>query len=103
MQMNRLEPGAASALLATLAGWQYDEQRGAITHTFVFADFTQAFAFMTQLALFAERHDHHPEWSNVYNKVSITLTTHDANGLTQRDIDLAHYADQAYQRFIPSL
>jgi 4a-hydroxytetrahydrobiopterin dehydratase len=97
--MNKLDKQQALTLLAALPQWQYDEARGAITREFRFADFAQAFAFMTRIALAAEKRDHHPEWSNVYNRVSITLTTHDAGGLTQRDIDLAGVADQAYARF----
>jgi len=97
--MNKLEKPQALTLLAALPQWQYDEARGAITREFRFADFAQAFAFMTQIALAAEKRDHHPEWSNVYSRVRITLTTHDAGGLTQRDIDLAGVADQAYARF----
>jgi len=97
--MNKLEKPQALPLLAALPQWQYDEARGAITREFRFADFAQAFAFMTQIALAAEQRNHHPEWSNVYNRVRITLTTHDAGGLTQRDIDLAGVADQAYARF----
>lgn len=97
--MNKLDKQQALPLLAALPQWQYDEARGAITREFRFADFAQAFAFMTEIALAAEKRDHHPEWSNVYNRVSITLTTHDAGGLTQRDIDLAGVADQAYARF----
>ena len=61
----------------------------------MFPDFNRAFAFMTQVALAAEKADHHPEWSNVYNKVRVTLTTHDAGGVTQKDLDLAHVADEA--------
>ena len=98
--MKKLEPEVAAELLATLPDWKYDDRRGAITRECAFADFTQAFAFMTQIALVAEKRDHHPEWSNVYNKVVITLTTHDADGLTQRDIDLARYADEAFGRFV---
>lgn len=98
--MKKLEPEVAAQLLATLPDWKHDVSRGAITRECVFADFTQAFAFMTQVALVAEKRDHHPEWSNVYNKVVITLTTHDADGLTQRDIDLARYADGAFDRFM---
>lgn len=100
--MNKFESDVVTGLLATLENWMHDDQRGAITREFVFADFTQAFAFMTQVALVAEKRDHHPEWSNVYNKVAITLTTHDADGLTQRDIDLARYADRAFARCMPS-
>jgi len=97
--MNKFDQQQALTLLTALPRWQYDEARGAITREFRFADFAQAFAFMTQIALAAEKLDHHPEWSNVYNRVRITLTTHDAGGLTQRDIDLAGVADQAYARF----
>ena len=97
--MNKFDQQQALTLLTALPRWQYDEARGAITREFRFADFAQAFAFMTQIALAAEKRDHHPEWSNVYNRVRITLTTHDAGGLTQRDIDLAGVADQAYARF----
>lgn len=97
--MKKLDADSAARLLATLPGWTHDAARDAITRQFVLADFAQAFAFMTQIALVAEKRDHHPEWFNVYNKVNITLTTHDAQGLTQRDIDLARYADEAYARF----
>ncbi len=97
--MKKLEPELAATLLATLAAWRHDAQRNAISREFVFADFAQAFSFMTQIALAAEKCNHHPEWSNVYNKVAITLTTHDANGLTQRDIDLARYVDACFARF----
>ena len=78
--------------------WAKDPKRDAITREFVFPDFNRAFAFMTQIALAAEKADHHPEWSNVYNKVRVTLTTHDAGGVTQKDLDLARFADEAYAR-----
>lgn len=97
--MEKLESVVAAKLLAALPHWRHDARRGAITREFVFADFVQAFAFMTQVALAAEKRDHHPEWRNVYNTVLITLTTHDAGGLTQRDIDLARHADAAFERF----
>lgn len=97
--MTRLSPDRAREQLATLRQWHHDDTLGAITRTFVFADFVQAFAFMTELALVAEKHNHHPEWFNVYNRVAITLTTHDAGGLTERDIDLARAADAAFERF----
>ena len=97
--MKALDADAARALLATLPAWQHDAQRGAIQRSFRFADFSQAFGFMAELALVAERCKHHPEWFNVYNRVDITLTTHDAQGLTQRDIDFARSADAAFARF----
>jgi 4a-hydroxytetrahydrobiopterin dehydratase len=84
--------------MKTPAHWVKEEKRDAITREFVFADFNRAFAFMTQVALAAEKADHHPEWSNVYNKVRVTLTTHDAGGVTQKDLDLARFADEAYAR-----
>ncbi|HEX7249244.1 MAG TPA: 4a-hydroxytetrahydrobiopterin dehydratase [Burkholderiales bacterium] len=85
----------------TPAGWQREKQRDAITREFVFKDFNAAFAFMAQVALAAEKRDHHPEWSNVYNKVRMTLSTHDAGGVTEKDLDLARFADEAYARFKP--
>jgi 4a-hydroxytetrahydrobiopterin dehydratase len=83
---------------STPANWTREEKRDAITREFVFKDFNRAFAFMTQVALAAEKADHHPEWSNVYNKVRVTLSTHDAGGVTQKDLDLARFADEAYAR-----
>ena len=82
------------AALGRLAGWSAVAGRDAITKTFTFADFNAAFGFMTRLALVAEKLDHHPEWSNVYNRVEITLSTHDAGGLTERDVALAEAADR---------
>ena len=84
--------------LPTPANWSRDSSRDAITRELVFPDFNRAFAFMTQVALAAEKADHHPEWSNVYNKVRITLSTHDAGGVTQKDLDLARFIDAAYAR-----
>ena len=92
----------AATIEAELPQWQFGADRGgSIRRDFVFADFVQAFAFMTRIALVAEKHDHHPEWSNVYNRVSITLTTHDAGGLTAKDIALARAADAAFGAFAP--
>lgn len=76
-----------------LSDWDHDEARDAITRRFVFSDFAQAFAFMTRVALLAEKMDHHPEWSNVWNRVDILLTTHDAGGLSTRDIVMAEAID----------
>lgn len=86
----------ADAALAKLPGWKRAEgERDAIARTYTFADFNAAFGFMTRAALWADKHDHHPEWFNVYNKVEVTLTTHDADGVTQNDIDLATFMDAA--------
>ena len=93
--MDKLSPDALTAALAKLAGWQRVSGRDAIAKTFVFADFNAAFGFMTRAALVAEKMDHHPEWSNVYKTVVVTLTTHDAGGVTGRDIALA----EAMERF----
>ncbi len=75
------------------SGWQLLEERDAISKTFKFRDFTEAFGWMAQAALAAEKHDHHPEWFNVYNRVDVTLTTHDAGGLSELDVALAHLMD----------
>jgi 4a-hydroxytetrahydrobiopterin dehydratase len=80
-------------------GWKREENRDAMTREFQFKDFNRAFAFMTQVALYAEKADHHPEWFNVYNKVRITLSTHDAGGITAKDIALAAFCDECYLRF----
>lgn len=79
--------------LDSLSDWDYDEERDAITRRFVFADFAEAFGFMARVAVVAEKMDHHPEWSNVWNRVDILLTTHDAGGLSQRDVMLAETID----------
>ncbi|MTV37182.1 4a-hydroxytetrahydrobiopterin dehydratase [Duganella radicis] len=76
-------------------GWTLAADQLSISRDFKFAGFVEAFAFMSAVALTAEKRNHHPEWSNVYNKVSITWTTHDAGGLTQRDIDMALFCDAA--------
>ena len=75
--------------LKRLPDWELARDREAITRKFQFVDFDAAFAFMTRCALLAAKMDHHPEWFNVYNKVDVTLATHDAGGVTQKDIDLA--------------
>ena len=76
-----------------LPDWDYDEGRDAIRRTIVFTDFAEAFGFMTQVALIAEKADHHPEWTNVWNRVEVLLTTHDAGGLSERDVELAQAID----------
>jgi 4a-hydroxytetrahydrobiopterin dehydratase len=76
-------------LAKDLPGWAMVEGRDAIHRSFKFADFSEAWGFMTRVALLAEKQDHHPEWENVYNKVEITLTTHDVKGLSSNDVALA--------------
>ena len=90
----KLSGKARSDALATLKGWSEVAGRDAIHKSFKFADFNQAWGFMTRVALAADKADHHPEWSNVYNKVEITLSTHDAGGLTAKDIALATAIDK---------
>ncbi len=89
----KLDAAQRDAALPALAGWKMVDGRDALTRTFKFADFSAAFGFMARVALAAEKLDHHPEWSNVWNRVEITLSTHDAGGLTQRDVDLAGIID----------
>jgi 4a-hydroxytetrahydrobiopterin dehydratase len=78
-----------TAALQKLEGWTYDERGKALVRDFKFGDFSEAFGFMTRVALLAQAADHHPEWSNVYNKVSIHLSTHSAGGVTGKDLALA--------------
>ncbi len=78
-----------TTVLKNLAGWAYDESAKAITKTFMFADFSEAWGFMNRAALLAEKMDHHPEWFNVYNRVEVKMTTHDADGVTSLDIEMA--------------
>ena len=89
----RLTEGHRRESLAAIPEWSWDEARDAIARRFVFTDFNHAFGFMTRVALLAEKADHHPEWSNVWNRVDILLTTHDAGGLSQRDIAMAQAID----------
>ncbi len=91
----KLSQAERAAALQELLGWREDPARDAIVKTFVFQNFVEAFGFMTQAALVAERMDHHPEWSNVYKTVTVLLTTHDAGGLTKLDVDLARAMDLA--------
>ena len=76
-----------------LGGWSDAEDRDAIQKTFTFKSFNQAFSFMTRVAMEAEKANHHPEWFNVYNRVDVTLSTHDAGGITEKDIKLAQFMD----------
>jgi 4a-hydroxytetrahydrobiopterin dehydratase len=91
--MPKFSPEERDAALASLPRWTWDESRGGIARSFSFRDFSEAFGFMTRVALAAEKADHHPEWSNVWNRVEIFLTTHSAKGFTARDAELAKSID----------
>lgn len=93
--MKKLEGNDRRQKLAALPQWREAKDRDAIARNFQFKDFNAAFAFMTRVALLAEKMDHHPEWFNVYNKVDVTLLTHDAGGVTENDIQMAK-AMEAY-------
>jgi 4a-hydroxytetrahydrobiopterin dehydratase len=90
---DKLTGHALARALASLRGWERIEGREAIAKTYRFADFNAAFGWMTRVALMAERMDHHPEWRNVYNRVEVTLATHDVGGVSERDIALARFLD----------
>ena len=92
--VDKLKPAEREAALLKLNGWIYDPKADAISHDFKFKNFSEAFSFMTRVALAAEKADHHPEWSNTYNKVLITLSTHSAGGLTDKDVALAGRIDK---------
>ncbi|MGD9968026.1 MAG: 4a-hydroxytetrahydrobiopterin dehydratase [Hyphomonadaceae bacterium] len=94
--MPTLRIGAAEAL-QRLEGWRAADKRDAVEKEFKFKDFNAAFGFMSRVALYAERHDHHPEWFNVYNRVDVTLATHDAGGVSDKDVALAHFMDEAFR------
>jgi 4a-hydroxytetrahydrobiopterin dehydratase len=89
----RLSPEARKEALSILTGWTLTEGREAMSKRFVFRDFNEAFGWMSRVALLAEKFDHHPEWSNVYKTVEVTLSTHDAGGLTELDVKLARAMD----------
>lgn len=94
MRPAKLSTGARADALAGLSGWKDVSGRDAIMKTFVFADFNAAFGFMARAALLAEKLDHHPEWSNVYKTVEVTLATHDAGGVTELDVRMAEAMDK---------
>jgi 4a-hydroxytetrahydrobiopterin dehydratase len=91
--IEKLAPEARRAALAELAGWTEVQGRDAIQKSFKFKSFSQAWGFMSRVALAAEKLDHHPEWFNVYSRVDITLSTHDCGGLSERDVKLARRID----------
>lgn len=89
MAVEKLSEEERKSWLDALDGWELAQGRDAIERTFKFKDFSEAWGFMSRVALIAESSDHHPEWSNVYNTVEVTLTTHDADGLSHRDVKMA--------------
>lgn len=91
--MQSLEPYELQEAMARLPHWTHDPERAALVRSFIFPDFPEAFAFMTQMAILSEKQDHHPEWFNVHRRVDVTLTTHDAEGVSARDIAWARVAD----------
>ncbi len=91
------KPEVAEFIALQLAGWTLEENT--IVRNFKFKSFVDAFSFMTAIALIAEKMNHHPDWSNSYNKVNVTLTTHEANGITQRDFDLASSIDRIWKNY----
>jgi 4a-hydroxytetrahydrobiopterin dehydratase len=95
----KLSAEARKTALQALPGWAEVMGRDAIAKTFVFRDFNEAFGFMARVALVAEKHDHHPEWRNVYRTVDVVLSTHDAGGLSAKDIDLAKAMNAIAQQF----
>ena len=97
MPIAKLSPEDRHAIATTLPGWTEVAGRDAIRKEFKFADFNAAWGFMNRVALAAEKQDHHPEWFNVYNRVEIVLTTHDAGGVSARDVTLAEFIEAAVQ------
>ena len=95
MPISKLDPVRRAGLANELPGWSEVAGRDAIQKKFTFADFNAAFGFMSRVAMAAEKADHHPEWFNVYNRVDITLSTHDAGGVSERDVKLARFIDAA--------
>jgi 4a-hydroxytetrahydrobiopterin dehydratase len=93
LMTKKLSDAERAAILPTLANWTYLPDRDAIERRLSFGDFSEAFAFMTRVAMLAEKHDHHPEWSNVWNRLTILLITHDVSGLSERDVALARAID----------
>ncbi|HEX5125122.1 MAG TPA: 4a-hydroxytetrahydrobiopterin dehydratase [Rhodocyclaceae bacterium] len=98
MRPHKLDDRELALALAGLPDWRLLDDRAAISRQFRFKDFNAAFSFMCRVAMMAEKLDHHPEWSNVYNRVDVVLSTHDANGITELDVKLAQFCDVALQQ-----
>jgi 4a-hydroxytetrahydrobiopterin dehydratase len=97
--VERLSAEARTSALKDLSGWTETQGREAIARTFIFKDFNEAFGFMSRAALVAEKNDHHPEWRNIYKTVEVVLATHDAGGITARDIELARAMNAIASQF----
>lgn len=97
--MFRLDRGTVQHWLERSPAWRHDEVRDSITRHYRFADFAEAFAFMAELALHAQARNHHPEWCNVFDRVTITWTTHDVGGLSRLDLEMAQASDDSFARF----
>jgi 4a-hydroxytetrahydrobiopterin dehydratase len=98
--MNRIDVDGLARLRADAPEWNFSLDREShMSREFLFADFDQAFGFMTRIALNAVRMDHHPEWSNVYNRVQVRLTTHDVGGLSARDVEMSRHIDDLYRKY----
>ena len=95
----KLESKERNKILKTLKDWKKPRGRDSIEKNYIFKDFTSAFSWMTRIALIAEKMDHHPEWFNVYNRVNVTLSTHDAGGITELDIKLAKEMDKTAKKY----
>jgi len=98
MALQQLTPEASLEQIQTLPEWRFDATTGSITREFVFRDFVRAFDFMTQIAQLSEQHNHHPHWLNVYQKVTVTWTTHDVMGLSDNDILMARICDEVFKQ-----
>ena len=101
MARQKLDSTEVADMLAALDGWSVGKDHGSISRQFLFRNFSEAFGFMTRVAMLAEKLDHHPEWSNVYKTVNVTLSTHDAGGLTELDFKMAAGMDK-FARTTPS-
>ena len=97
--MEKFTQAESEKALTTIEDWKRVEGREALSRKFIFKDFQDAFAWMTKMAMVAEKMDHHPEWLNIWNSVDVTLSTHDAQGITQKDIDLAQAMDIAFKPY----
>ncbi|KAG0215354.1 putative pterin-4-alpha-carbinolamine dehydratase [Mortierella sp. GBA30] len=98
MALQKLTAQEQTEALSQLKEWSLVDGREAIKRTLIFKDFNAAFGFMTRVALYADKADHHPEWFNVYNRVEVTLATHDVQGLSVRDVKLATFIDEIYKQ-----